>query len=36
VRSLVDFDRLEIVQVIVNFEPVDLSIFKEAQGGAGP
>ncbi len=30
VRSLVDFDRLEIVQVIINFEPVDLSVFKEA------
>ena len=30
VRSLVDFGRLEIVQVIINFEPVDLSVFKEA------
>ena len=30
VRSLVDFDRLEIVQVIINFEPVDLSVFEEA------
>jgi rod shape-determining protein MreC len=36
VRSLVDFDRLEVVQVLVNFEPVDLSIFKEQQGTAGP
>lgn len=29
VRSLVDFDRLEIVQVIINFEPVDLAAFEE-------
>ncbi len=29
VRSLVDFDRLEIVQVIINFEPVDLTVFEE-------
>jgi rod shape-determining protein MreC len=29
VRSLVDFDRLEIVQVIINFEPVDLSVFQD-------
>ncbi len=29
VRSLVDFDRLEIVQVIINFEPVDISVFEE-------
>jgi len=29
VRSLVDFNRLEIVQVIVNFEPVDLTIFEQ-------
>jgi rod shape-determining protein MreC len=29
VRSLVNFDRLEIVQVIINFEPVDLSVFEE-------
>ncbi len=29
VRSLVDFDRLEIVQVIINFEPVDLSVFEQ-------
>jgi rod shape-determining protein MreC len=36
VRSLVDFDRLEVVQVIVNFEPVDLSVFEEQQGTAGP
>ena len=31
VRSLVDFDRLEIVQVIVNFEPVDVSVFEEPE-----
>lgn len=30
VRSLVEFDRLELVQVITNFEPVDLSVFEEA------
>lgn len=30
VRSLVDFGRIEIVQVIINFEPVDLAVFKEA------
>ena len=35
VRSLVDFDRLEVVQVIVNFEPVDLSVFEQSQGGTG-
>lgn len=29
VRSFVDFDRLELVQVIINFEPVDLSVFEE-------
>jgi rod shape-determining protein MreC len=29
VRSLVDFDKLEIVQVIINFEPVDLSVFEQ-------
>ncbi|MBI5958660.1 MAG: rod shape-determining protein MreC [Chloroflexi bacterium] len=29
VRSLVDFDRLEIVQVIINFEPVDISVFQQ-------
>lgn len=32
VRSLVDFDRLEIVQVIVNFEPVDLTAFEDNEG----
>lgn len=32
VRSLVDFDRLEIVQVIINFEPVDLSVFEQPAG----
>lgn len=29
VRSLVEFGRLEIVQVITNFEPVDLSVFEQ-------
>lgn len=29
IRSLVDFDRLEIVQVLINFEPVDLSVFEQ-------
>ncbi|WP_119067104.1 rod shape-determining protein MreC [Aggregatilinea lenta] len=29
VRSLVEFDRLEVVQVITNFEPVDPSVFVE-------
>jgi rod shape-determining protein MreC len=29
VRSLVDFDKLEIVQVVINFEPVDLSVFEQ-------
>lgn len=28
IRSLIDFDRLEIVMVITSFEPVDLSIFE--------
>lgn len=36
VRSLVDFDRLEVVQVLVNFEPVDLSVFEQSQGRTGP
>lgn len=31
VRSLVDFGRLEIVQVIINFEPVDLSVFEQEE-----
>ncbi|MBN1679752.1 MAG: rod shape-determining protein MreC [Anaerolineae bacterium] len=31
VRSLVDFNRLEVVQVIINFEPVDLSVFEEEE-----
>ncbi|NLX08625.1 MAG: rod shape-determining protein MreC [Chloroflexi bacterium] len=34
VRSLVDFDRLEIVQVVVNFEPVDLAVFGDQTEGA--
>lgn len=33
VRSLVEFDRLEIVQVVINFEPVDLSVFEEPAPG---
>ncbi|MBN1967360.1 MAG: rod shape-determining protein MreC [Anaerolineae bacterium] len=33
IRSLVEFDRLEIVQVIINFEPVDLSVFEEEESG---
>jgi len=36
VRSLVDFDRLEIVQVLVNFEPVDLTIFQAQEGAGAP
>lgn len=28
IRSLVNFETLEIVQVIINFEPVDLSVFE--------
>ncbi len=35
VRSLVDFDRLEIVQVITNFEPVDVSVFEEPEDQDG-
>ena len=31
IRSLVDFDSLEIVQVIINFEPVDLSVFDDEE-----
>jgi len=31
IRSLVDFDRLEMVQVMTNFEPVDLSVFEQQQ-----
>ncbi len=31
VRSLVEFNRLEIVQVLINFEPVDLSVFEEEE-----
>lgn len=30
IRSLIDFDRLEIVLVVTRFEPVDLSIFDTA------
>jgi rod shape-determining protein MreC len=32
IRSLVDFDTLELVLIITNFQPVDLSVFDE--GGA--
>jgi rod shape-determining protein MreC len=35
VRSLVDFGRLEIVQVIINFEPVDLSVFEDQEAANG-
>lgn len=31
IRSLVEFDRLELVQVIINFEPVDLSVFEDEE-----
>lgn len=33
VRSLNDFERLETVLVITNFQPVDLSVFQDAAGG---
>ena len=33
IRSLVDFDTLELVQVLINFEPVDLSIFADEEDG---
>jgi rod shape-determining protein MreC len=36
VRSLVDFDKLEIVQVIINFEPVDLSVFEKQNEATTP
>jgi len=36
VRSLIDFNRLEIVQVIINFEPVDLSVFEEQEASNAP
>lgn len=36
VRSLIDFDRLEIVLVITSFEPVDLSIFETTDGTPTP
>jgi rod shape-determining protein MreC len=36
VRSLVDFERLEIVQVIINFEPVDLSVFEKQNEATTP
>jgi cell shape-determining protein MreC len=31
IRSLVDFGTLEFVQVIVNFEPVDVSVFEQPE-----
>ncbi len=36
VRSLVDFDRLEVVQVIINFEPVDISVFQQTEDQNAP
>jgi len=39
VRSLNDFERLETVLVITNFQPVDLSVFEqpgEAETGGSP
>lgn len=36
IRSLVDFDRLEVVQVIINFEPVDVSVFKQGNQPSSP
>jgi rod shape-determining protein MreC len=33
IRSLVDFDTLEVVQVVINFEPVDLAVFEEQEEG---
>ncbi|MFP4324208.1 MAG: rod shape-determining protein MreC [Anaerolineales bacterium] len=39
VRSLVDFNNLQIVLVITNWEPVDLEVFEdeeEAEGAIGP
>jgi cell shape-determining protein MreC len=29
IRSLIDFDSLEFVLVITNFQPVELSVFEE-------
>jgi hypothetical protein len=31
-RSLINFDALEFVMVITNFQPVDLSTFQSAAG----
>lgn len=36
VRSLNDFERLETVLVITNFQPVDLSVFDQPGTGAAP
>ena len=33
VRSLIDFDTLEVVLVITSFEPIDLTVFEPANGG---
>ncbi len=32
VRSLINFDALELVLVVTNFQPVDLSVFEESPG----
>jgi rod shape-determining protein MreC len=36
IRSLITFDRLEIVQVVINFEPVDLSGFQDQETQTTP
>ena len=36
VRSLNNFDTLEIVLVITNFQPVDLSVFSNTSANGGP
>jgi rod shape-determining protein MreC len=36
IRSLITFDRLEIVQVVINFEPVDLSGFQDQEAQTTP
>ncbi|NWG15540.1 MAG: rod shape-determining protein MreC [Chloroflexi bacterium] len=33
VRSLIDFDTLEIVLVVTSFQPIDLSVFEDGAGG---
>ena len=32
VRSLINFDTLEFVLVVTNFQPTDLSVFEESTG----